>query len=73
MISWVCALSSALSVYFCGNRVLLGPVLGMLGFVPWTYLAYSTEQFGLIPLNCLLTFLHARAFWRWKKAGSAVW
>jgi hypothetical protein len=44
--------------------------MGVLGFIPWTYLAIATDQYGLIPLNCLLTFLHARAFWRWKKDGA---
>lgn len=73
MISWVCFLSSGLSVWFGGSHKLLGPIFGIVGFIPWTILAVTTEQYGLIPLNVLITVLQVRAFILWRREGVALW
>ena len=66
LLSWLCSLSSILSVYFSARRLLLGPLLGILGFVPWTALAIATGQWGLLPATIVVTVLQARIFLLWR-------
>lgn len=71
MISWICFATSLLSVWFGGSRKLIGPIFGVVGFVPWTIMAVQTEQYGLIPLNVIIAILQARAFLLWRREGFA--
>ena len=71
MISWVCFFTSSLSVWFNGSRKLLGPLFGVIGLIPWTILAVSSEQWGLVPLNLIITALQMRAFMLWRREGVA--
>jgi hypothetical protein len=66
LLSWVCSLTSVLSVYFTPRRQLLGPIFGIIGIVPWTMLAVVSRQWGLMPVNIIITVLHLRTVLLWK-------
>lgn len=69
MISWICFITTVISIYFAGDRKCIGPLFACLGFIPWTWMAVSTEQWGLLALNCVILALQARALWKWRKDG----
>jgi nicotinamide riboside transporter PnuC len=64
--SWLCSLTSILSVYFTPKKRLLGPIFGMIGFVPWTALSMVTGQWGLMPVTVIITVLQIRTFLLWR-------
>lgn len=73
MISWLCFSTTLASTWFGGSKKLLGPIFGMVGFIPWTIMAVDTEQWGLLALNCVIFALQARAFILWRRDGSPLW
>lgn len=61
---------SLLSIWLTGRKSLWGPILGAVGFLPWSFLAYSSHLYGMIAFNAVLTGLHIRNIILWRHANA---
>ena len=67
LLAWLCSFTSILSVYFSAKKLLLGPFFGVLGFIPWTALAFVSGHWGLMPMNTVITVLQIRTYLLWSR------
>ncbi len=50
-----------------GNKSTRGPLWGLASQVPWWTLTVHDGLWGLLPVNVAMTFLHMRAFIKWRR------
>jgi hypothetical protein len=67
----VLSILAGVSVLVCqwlyGNKSVWGPVVGLVGQVPWLGLIVATGAWGLLVSWVPMTAIHARNLWRWRR------
>lgn len=48
-----------------GNKWLSGPSIGLVAQVPWYAMMIHDGLWGLLPVNAVMTILHARNLLKW--------
>ena len=70
LLVWVFSILASISVlasaWLYGNKSLRGPILGLIGQIPWLGLIVTTSTWGLMLSWVPMTFIHARNLWRWR-------
>jgi len=69
-LAWLLSLTSAVMLWFMGNKSVWGPRLGIANQVLWLAYAVGLKQWGLIPGITLYTVVHLRNLWRWRDDAS---
>ena len=73
MTLWVSILAGAsvlTATWLYGNKSVWGPIIGLLGQVPWAMLILATDAHGLWLSWIPMTVIHARNLGRWSKDGA---
>lgn len=48
------------STWFYGNKTKTGPILGLVGQVPWLTIMVMGDLWGLLPVNAMMFVIHVR-------------
>ena len=64
---WVCSILTIIAFWLVGNKNKWGQVMFIFNQIAWWPLIYSTEQWGLIPLNIFMTIVSIRNSIKWFK------
>lgn len=59
---------SLVALWFTGKKSPLGPLLGIVGFLPWSFLALHSGLWPMIGYNLILTSVNARNWWLWSRS-----
>lgn len=56
-----------LGMWLNGRKYPGGPLLGVIGFIPWSILALSSHMFLMVAFNAIMSSLQLRAFLIWRR------
>jgi len=62
---WAALICTFLSIYLMGRKLLLGPVIGVLGSVFWLVYGLTLNDLALILTNTGIGLLSMRTVWLW--------
>jgi dolichol kinase len=60
--------STIIGSWLYGNKSIWGPVTGLVSQVFWWSIMFQSSLWGLWPVNVMMLIIHARNYWKWKKA-----
>ena len=60
------SLLTCVGIYRMGALKQDGPLWNIASQIPWAVIIYTREQWGLIPLNVVLTIIFIGAAWKWR-------
>ncbi len=67
ILPWICSTLALLSIYFTGNKSLLGPSIAVAGQPVFWFYIILTDAHGFWPATIASTVLYLRMLVKWRK------